>query len=82
MNERPSDLLGKSKLTVAALFNAGSGSKSRSLIIFACEMAVCNVTFCDEVGGAAVVCFFEAKQNHKEVRAGAGSQPVVLTTLW
>ena len=66
MIEGPSDLIGKSKPTAVALFKAVSGYTFSS---WGSDLEL------------AAVYFFETKENLNEVHAGAGSQPVVLTTL-
>ena len=81
MNERPSDLLGKSNLTAVALFKAISGFTFRSMAISACEMTAHTFSSWGSDLELAAVYFFETKKNLNEVHAGAGSQPVVLTTL-
>ena len=81
MIEGPSNLIGKSKPTAVALFKAVRGFTFRSMRISACEMTAHTFSSWGSDLELAAVYFFETKENLDEVHAGAGSQPVVLTTL-
>ena len=61
VNERPSDLYGKSNFTAFALFKAVSGFTFRSMLISACEMTAHTFSSWGSDLELAAVYFFETK---------------------